>query len=41
MPAFKNAPKKSKAKNHEKKHKNENSQNSHRFLAKAFFGAFV
>jgi hypothetical protein len=37
MPATKMLPKKSKAKNHEKLHENENSQNSHSFLAKAFF----
>ena len=30
-----------KAKNHEKMHKNENTQNSHSFLALAFLGAFV
>jgi hypothetical protein len=36
MPAFKNAPKKLKAINHEKMQKNENSQNSHNFWATAF-----
>ena len=30
-----------KAKNHEKMHKNENTQNSHSFLALAFLGSFV
>jgi hypothetical protein len=34
---FKNGPKKLKAKNHEKMHKNENSQNSPTCLALAFF----
>ncbi len=37
MPAFWNAPNKLKAKNHEKMHKNEKTQNSHSFLALAFF----
>jgi hypothetical protein len=36
MPAFKSAPKKVKSKNHEKMGKNENTQNSHSFLAIAF-----
>jgi hypothetical protein len=30
-----------KAKKHEKMHKNENTPNSHSFLALAFLGAFV
>jgi hypothetical protein len=37
MTAFKNAPSKLKAKNHEKMGKTQNTQNSHSFLAIVFF----